>query len=148
MVKFNIYNKLGYYYTKVIIYDSVKELREGADDWDKRRGYHDDNEDILGCHNGYIRYRIDEGKEIRKRDIGIIRLSKTHLQLQIVSHEVGHAAFQHYRTSLGTENVYTGTNDNADFGNGCDELEESFLHIYCQLLSDMSRKLFKYGLWK
>lgn len=134
----------GYKYKKyftVIIHDTVKQMREEADRYEKKPG---NNKDILGCCHPFERKRISKAGRVIKihPHIGIIRLAKPKLHTHIVVHEVVHAAFWQYRLSLPSK-----YEEKADFGNACSKYEEKFAHLFSRLYLDMIRKMYKHKLW-
>ena len=121
---------------KVLIYDSLEEMRKDASDYTKEKII-----DALGIVHPYTRIKIDPGKsEIQLHNIGIIRLVKDRLHTHIIAHELVHAAMWHYRL--------TQPNRRATFGKGVTEAEEAFGMIYAKYFSSMSRQLYRFGFWK
>lgn len=151
MKTFKIKSKQSKCYFKVIVYENIKQLRKDTKKYDALRKVKiKDNEDeeILGLCHSFERYKADkDGKFKRLPNIGIIRLAKTYLTTEIVAHEVVHAAMHNYRIDYGNEDIYNGTNGNANFGNNCCDEEENFAYIYGELFRDITNKLYKYGLW-
>ena len=124
----------------VVIYDSIKQLRTEASEYDKKTGYISDHNDVLGECVPYERKVITaKGKVTYRDNIGIIRLAKTHTFSHIVVHEVLHAAFWQYRLSLKSEK--------ANFGKSCGPKEEKFNHIFTNLYIKMIRQMYKHKYW-
>lgn len=128
------------YFFKVKIHGSIKELRKSANRYsdyigEKGASYGD----ALAVTHTFQRVKISpDGKEEQSLLVGLVRFSSKNISTQIVCHEVIHAALHQYRL---TKNMV------ADFGEGCNEEEEDFAHIYDSLFRDMVKKLYKHKLW-
>jgi hypothetical protein len=134
--------KLSTLWFWVFVYENVEDLREAATNYEKGRGTNKVYEDCLGICHPYERVIIEKGKsEVRHDNAGIIRLSRGYLSTEIVSHEALHAAFWIYRLDFGNK-------ENANFGKNCSQKEENLCHIYGQLFTNMTGKLYKHGFWK
>lgn len=141
MVRFKINTESEGFYFFVYVYDNLSDMREAITKFDKKRDYvdPDNNDDVLGVCQCYERFKVKKGKpDIRMPNIGSIRLSVDHCSSTIISHEVFHAAMQQYRVVYGK----------ANFGTQCSEKEEDIAHIYGELFASMTRKLYKYNIWK
>ena len=146
--KLTVRNRTNKSFVYVYVYDDLKQMRKDSDQYDEKIGHETDNGNILGISHHYIREKVEkDGSSERRRDIGIIRLSKKHLATEIVAHELLHAALWNYRVNYGTEREGEGSLENADFGNSCNDDEETLCHIYGQMFRDLTRKLYKKGLW-
>lgn len=149
ITEFKVKNRMNKSWVRVLVYDDVQQMRKESDDYDEKLGHARDNGDIAGLSYHYCREQFDEkGKQIgRKNDIGIIRLCKKYLSTEVVAHELLHAALWNYRLNYGTEHEFEGSIENACFGQGCNDDEETLCHLYGQMFRDMTRKLYKKGLW-
>ncbi len=149
--KFRVKSRKSDLYFNVIVYKQVNHLRIDADKYCKRAGLDADNEKVgaAGIVHPYVRERVSaDGHSERRKDIGIVRLSLDWLTTEIVAHELIHAAMWLYRLEDGTEDIYEGSVENADFGNSNSEDEETFAYIYGQMFRNINKKLYQYGLWK
>ncbi len=149
-IEFKIYNRINDSITRVLVYDDIKELRKAADRYDKKHGGDKPNKDILGVSHHFCSETFEEGTDKlvgRKRVIGIIRLSKKHCTTEIVSHELLHTALWNFRLNNGITHESDGSIENACFGSTCGDDEETLCHLYGQLFRDITRKLYKHGIW-
>ena len=123
-------------YFNVLVYDSLKEMRQDASKFSN-----EEITDALGIVQPYTRVKINADKTETKIDnIGIIRLVKGKLHTHIIAHELVHAAMWHYRL--------TQPNRRANFGKDVTATEEALGMIYAKYFSKMSRQLYRFGLWK
>lgn len=142
--KFQIRAKGYNFYFNVHVYDKIHIMRRYALNYSRRTGNGEDVADIHGIVHPYTKLKVGPkgGKTTERHslDIGIIRLTKTHLSTFVVAHEVMHAAMHLYRTK-NKKRV------NADFGGENSDNEESFANIYASLFRDMTIKLYDHKLW-
>lgn len=126
----------------VLIYPNVEELRKAANEYEKMIGGKDEFTDCWGLCTPYERILVQEGKEdIRKHNVGIIRLSEPNINSEVAAHECLHAAFWIYRLVFAKD-------ERADFGQNCSELEETFCHIFGEMFRNLTMKLYKHNIWK
>jgi len=143
MKKFSIKSPHRRLITWVIVHDTLKEMQDAAD---KHEGTNN-NEGVLGVHHAYTRLIIKKGKkDVLSKDVGIIRLAKTHLATIVVAHELVHAALWQYRV-LKLDSDTGKEIPEVNLGNKCGEDEEMFAHLYGDLFRDMTKKLYKFGFW-
>lgn len=129
-------------YFFVHVYDNIGDLRKDADEFDfKGSGkVNGSNDKYYGICNTFKRYKVlPTGKWQINDNIGIIRLAKGYLSVEITSHEVAHAAFWQYRINH---------KRHASFEDKENKNEEEFASIYGKLFHDITNKLYKHGFWK
>lgn len=139
------------FYFWVYVYPTVTQMRKDIKKYDAKCGAKQpDSSDALGVVNSYVRELVSSKGKVskRKKDIGIIRLAKRYVSTVVVSHEVVHAAMWNFRIAFGIEHEWEGSVENACFGNNCSPTEEDFAYLYCQLFSDMTRKLYDNKIWQ
>jgi len=120
---------------KVTIYDNLKDVRKWGK-WDGGEAY---GETTYGVCNKQAVYYDEEGGKLADKPTRLeafIRLEKDHCPTGIVAHEVAHAA------------VYFFVND----GNRLHKdtpisVEEKFCYIYGNLFHEVTKKMYKKGIW-
>lgn len=133
----------------VIVYPTTREMIDAANEHTKETGEDMKYTGSAGVCHTYQRLKITEkGEETLLNEIGTIRLAKTHLNTEVVSHEVLHAAMHLYRLLYGTEREYEGSSHNADFGSGCNPQEENLCYLFGEMFRDMNLKLHNNNLWQ
>lgn len=135
VAKFKIRRKKDKRYFDVIVYDDRKQLKKEASRFE--RGEDKDHTGILGVCQPFERIKIDGKKETTMPQVGIIRLYND-IGIGVASHEVLHAAFWLYRLD----------NKRANFGEHCSNKEEILGHTFSELVMDLTKKMYKKGLWK
>lgn len=120
---------------KITIYDNLKDVRKWGKWRDSGEAYGDDT---FGVTNKQTVYLDEDGKPTDKpsRIEAYIRLEKDHCPTGLVAHEVAHAA------------VYFYTQDgNRLHKDSSIEKEELFCYIYGDLFHEVTKKLYRKGIW-
>lgn len=116
---------------RVTVYDNLKDVRKWGK-WQASGEAYDEH--TFGVCNKQIVY--EDGDEKPSRIEAFIRLEKDHCPTGLVAHEVAHAA------------VYFFTQDgNRLHKDSPISVEEKFCYIYGDLFHEVTKKLYKKGIW-
>lgn len=119
----------------VTVYDNLKDVRKWGK-WGARSEAY--GEETYGVTNKQLIYLDEEGKPAEKpsKIEAFIRLEKDHCPTGLVAHEVAHAAVYFY-TQAG----------NRLHKDSPIEKEELFCYVYGDLFQEVTKKLYKHGIW-
>lgn len=118
----------------VRVHDALDQLRDAAHRLRPERG-REGWDDCYGCfHPTWHWTNSDTGQREYSPNgyAGLIRLAEGHVNTEIVSHELVHAAAQIYRMNV---------HPYIRLGKQCADREESFAYIYGELFCDLITKL-------
>lgn len=127
-------------YLRIVVHDNLEKFRAAAEkfsphmDWDHAAG---------AFHPSQKR---EKWEPLLQRWVptssphyaGIIRLSLSHTEVEVVAHEVTHAAAHIYR-----ENV----DESGSLGDNCGEAEERFAYILGDLVASVTNAMHFRGVW-
>lgn len=116
---------------RVVIYDNLKDVRKWGR-WSGGKAFGETTYGVTNKQTVYTDPKSDKPSLIE----AIIRLEKDHCPTGLVAHEVAHAA------------IYIFTKDgNRLHRNQSINVEEKFCYLYGDLFHEITKKLYKKGIW-
>lgn len=116
---------------KIILYDTVEEMREAAGNWKFDSDGHEHYADALGITHTFYPKRFKNPAKKSPPHCAVMRLAREHTGLTIVSHEVVHLAQYLYGLDM-LEGTSKKVKRHMDGSN------ESFAYLYSGLLETIS----------
>lgn len=121
------------------VHPTVEQLRAAATAY---RPHSDFGKTLGCCHPAPVRAVVVDGELVEKPYVngwaGVIRLAATHVDTEIVAHEITHAALVVYRMDVCTD---------VRLGVGARDREETLAYIAGDLMGAAATALHELGVW-